>query len=59
MKKRYTSGRLDNTEISDQVALEDIARFIHEGRDLQILDLKSGDDLARQYLLQIIAEYES
>jgi polyhydroxyalkanoate synthesis repressor PhaR len=57
--KRYASGCLDNTEISDYVTLEDIARFIHECRDLQILDLKSGDDLARQYLLQIIAEYES
>ena len=33
--------------------------FIHNGRDVQILDLKSGDDLTRQYLLQIIAEHES
>jgi len=28
------------------------------GRDVQIIDLKSGDDLTRQYLLQIIAEHE-
>ena len=57
--KRYASRRLYNTETSDYVTLEDIARFIHNGRDVQILDLKSGDDLTRQYLLQIIAEHES
>ncbi len=57
--KRYASRRLYNTETSDYVTLEDIAKFIHEGRDVQIIDLKSGDDLTRQYLLQIIAEHES
>ena len=57
--KRYASRRLYNTETSDYVALEDIAGFIREGREVQIIDLKSGDDLTRQYLLQIIAEYES
>nr|WP_249139002.1 polyhydroxyalkanoate synthesis repressor PhaR [Actibacterium sp. MT2.3-13A] len=57
--KRYASRRLYNTETSDYVTLEDIARFIREGRQVQIVDLKSGDDLTRQYLLQIIAEHES
>lgn len=57
--KRYASRRLYNTETSDYVTLEDIAGFIREGREVQILDLKSGDDLTRQYLLQIIAEHES
>jgi polyhydroxyalkanoate synthesis repressor PhaR len=57
--KRYASRRLYNTETSDYVTLEDIAKFIHEGRDVKVLDLKSGDDLTRQYLLQIIAEHES
>lgn len=57
--KRYASRRLYNTETSDYVTLEDIAAFIREGRDVQIVDLKSGDDLTRQYLLQIIAEHES
>ncbi|MGB5558987.1 MAG: polyhydroxyalkanoate synthesis repressor PhaR [Paracoccaceae bacterium] len=56
--KRYASRRLYNTESSDYVTLEDIATFIREGRDVQIVDLKSGDDLTRQYLLQIIAEHE-
>lgn len=57
--KRYASRRLYNTETSDYVTLEDIARFIRAGREVQIVDLKSGDDLTRQYLLQIIAEHES
>lgn len=57
--KRYASRRLYNTETSDYVTLEDIAGFIRSGREVQIIDLKSGDDLTRQYLLQIIAERES
>lgn len=57
--KRYASRRLYNTETSDYVTLEDIASFIRQGREVQIVDLKSGDDLTRQYLLQIIAEHES
>jgi polyhydroxyalkanoate synthesis repressor PhaR len=57
--KRYASRRLYNTETSDYVTLEDIAGFIRSGREVQIIDLKSGDDLTRQYLLQIIADHES
>lgn len=57
--KRYASRRLYNTETSDYVTLEDIAVFIRAGREVQIVDLKSGDDLTRQYLLQIVAEHES
>jgi polyhydroxyalkanoate synthesis repressor PhaR len=57
--KRYASRRLYNTETSDYVTLEDIASFIRAGREVAIKDLKSGDDVTRQYLLQIIAEHES
>lgn len=57
--KRYASRRLYNTETSDYVTLDDIAGFIRAGREVSIIDLKSGDDLTRQYLLQIIAEHES
>jgi len=57
--KRYASRRLYNTETSDYVTLEDISQFIRDGREVKIIDLKSGDDLTRQYLLQIIAEHES
>lgn len=57
--KRYASRRLYNTETSDYVTLEEIAGFIRAGRDIKVIDLKSGDDLTRQYLLQIVAEHES
>jgi polyhydroxyalkanoate synthesis repressor PhaR len=57
--KRYASRRLYNTETSDYVTIEDIAGFIRSGREVQIVDLKSGDDLTRQYLLQIVADHES
>lgn len=57
--KRYASRRLYNTETSDYVTLDDISGFISGGREVQIVDLKSGDDLTRQYLLQIIADHES
>lgn len=57
--KRYASRRLYNTETSDYVTLDDIGTFIRAGREVQIIDLKSGDDLTRQYLLQIVAEHES
>ena len=57
--KRYASRRLYNTETSDYVTLDEIAKFVRAGRDVQIVDLKSGDDLTRQYLLQIIADHES
>lgn len=57
--KRYASRRLYNTETSDYVTLDDVAGLIRAGRQVQIIDLKTGDDLTRQYLLQIIAEHES
>ncbi len=57
--KRYASRRLYNTETSDYVTLEDIAGFIRAGREVKIVDLKSGAELTRSYLLQIIAEHES
>jgi polyhydroxyalkanoate synthesis repressor PhaR len=57
--KRYASRRLYNTESSDYVTIEDVAKIIRTGREVKILDLKSGEDLTRQYLLQIITEHES
>lgn len=57
--KRYASRRLYNTETSDYVTLDDVARVIRDGRAVKIVDLKTGDDVTRQYLLQIIAEHES
>lgn len=57
--KRYASRRLYNTQISDYVTLDEIATYIKEGKDVQIIDRKSGDDITRQYLLQIITDFET
>ena len=57
--KRYASRRLYNTETSDYVTLQEISDQIRSGRDVKIVDLKTGDDLTRQYLIQIIADLES
>ena len=57
--KRYASRRLYNTMIRDYVTLEEIAQYIRDGKDVKIVDRKTGDDLTRQYLMQIITDYES
>lgn len=57
--KRYASRRLYNTMISDYVTLDEIAQYIRDGKDVKIVDRKTGDDLTRQYLMQIITDYES
>lgn len=54
--KRYASRRLYDASAKDYVTLEDIAQHIKEGRDVRVLDQKTGEDLTSQYLLQIIAE---
>lgn len=56
---RYSSRRLYNTNSSDYVTLDDIATLIREGKDVRIIDKKSGDDITRQVLLQIITEHET
>jgi polyhydroxyalkanoate synthesis repressor PhaR len=56
---RYSSRRLYNTNTSDYVTLDDIARLIREGHNIKIIDKKTGDDLTRQILLQIITEHEA
>ncbi|MEM7301542.1 MAG: polyhydroxyalkanoate synthesis repressor PhaR [Pseudomonadota bacterium] len=57
--KRYASRRLYNTQTSDYVTLDQVSDMIREGKTVQIVDRKTGEDLTRQYLLQIIAEQES
>ena len=57
--KRYASRRLYNTETSDYITLQEIAGYIRAGRDVKIVDLKTGEDLTSQFLLQIIAELGS
>jgi len=56
---RYSSRRLYNSNTSDYVTLDDITALIREGKEVKIIDKKSGDDITRQILLQIITEHES
>lgn len=57
--KRYASRRLYNSDISEYVTLGEVADLIRAGKDVKIVDKKTGEDLTRQYLLQIISEQEA
>ncbi len=56
--KKYPNRRLYDTEISSYVTLEDLRQLIIEGETIEVRDARSGDDLTRAVLLQIIAEHE-
>lgn len=57
--KKYPNRRLYNTETSVYVTLEDLAQLVKDGRDFLVQDAKSGEDLTRQVLTQIIFELET
>jgi polyhydroxyalkanoate synthesis repressor PhaR len=54
--KKYGNRRLYDTTGSRYVNLDDIAALVREGKDLQVLDAKTGKDLTRITLTQIITE---
>ncbi len=54
--KKYGNRRLYDTAGSRYVNLDDIAAFIREGRELKVVDAKTGQDLTRVTLTQIITE---
>jgi polyhydroxyalkanoate synthesis repressor PhaR len=57
--KKYANRRLYNTESSSYVTLEDLAAMVRQGRDFVVYDAKSGDDITRGVLTQIIVEEEA
>ncbi|MBW8271080.1 polyhydroxyalkanoate synthesis repressor PhaR [Caldovatus aquaticus] len=57
--KKYANRRLYNTEASSYVTLEDLARMVRQGREFVVYDAKSGEDITRSVLTQIIVEEES
>ena len=57
--KKYANRRLYNTETSSYVTLEDLAGMVRGGRDFAVYDAKSGEDITRSVLTQIIVEEES
>ena len=56
--KKYPNRRLYDTVISSYITIEDVRQLIVEGVEFEVRDAKTGDDLTRQVLLQIIAEHE-
>ena len=56
--RKYANRRLYDTGSSRHVTLEDLRRLIVEGEKLKVVDDKSGEDLTRAVLLQIIADQE-
>ena len=55
---KYSSRRLYNTQTSEYVTLDQIAEFIRNGKEVQIIDKETNEDVTNQYLLQIISDYE-
>jgi len=57
--KKYPNRRLYDTKTSTYITLADVKKLVVQGEEFQVLDAKSGEDLTRSILLQIILEEES
>jgi polyhydroxyalkanoate synthesis repressor PhaR len=57
--KKYANRRLYDTGRSSYVTLEDLCLMVKEGHDFVVQDAKSGEDLTRQVLTQIIVDQEA
>ena len=56
--KKYANRRLYNTGTSTYVTLEDLATLVKTGEDFAVFDAKTGEDITRGVLAQIIFEQE-
>jgi len=56
--KRYGNRRLYNTETSTYVNYQDLSEIIRKGEDIQVIDSKSGEDVTKSILIQVILEEE-
>ena len=57
--KKYPNRRLYDTQTSTYITLADVKQLVIDQEEFQVVDAKSGEDLTRQILLQIILEEES
>jgi polyhydroxyalkanoate synthesis repressor PhaR len=57
--KKYPNRRLYDTKTSSYITLADVKQMVLKQEEFQVVDAKTGDDLTRQILLQIILEEES
>jgi polyhydroxyalkanoate synthesis repressor PhaR len=57
--KKYANRRLYHTGTSTYVTLDDLARMVRAGEDFKVTDAKTGEDITRSVLAQIIFEEEN
>jgi polyhydroxyalkanoate synthesis repressor PhaR len=57
--KKYANRRLYDTESSSYITLDRLAEMVREGRECEVVDAKSGEDITRQVLTQIIVDEEA
>ena len=57
--KKYANRRLYDTESSTYITLDRLAQMVREGREFEVVDAKSGEDITRQVLTQIIVDEDA
>lgn len=57
--KKYANRGVYNTATRTYVTLNDLSQMFKDGNDFHVCDAKSGDDITRQVLKQIVVEQES
>ena len=57
--KKYANRRLYDTESSTYITLDRLAQMVREGREFEVVDAKTGEDITRQVLTQIIVDEEA
>ncbi|MEO6360839.1 MAG: polyhydroxyalkanoate synthesis repressor PhaR [Sphingomicrobium sp.] len=57
--KKYANRRLYDTESSTYITLDRLAEMTREGREFEVIDAKSGEDITRHVLTQIIVDEEA
>ena len=57
--KKYANRRLYDTESSAYITLDKLAQMIREGREFEVIDAKTGEDITRSVLTQIIVDEEA
>jgi polyhydroxyalkanoate synthesis repressor PhaR len=57
--KKYANRRLYDTESSTYITLDRLAEMTREGREFEVVDAKTGEDITRHVLTQIIVDEEA
>lgn len=57
--KKYANRRLYNTQTSTYITLEDLAAMVRNNEDFKVVDARTGDDITRSVLTQVIFEEEA